>query len=90
MPVPVHRERTQPISVLKAAAAVPCGPAVDITSSDDDEHNTSSSFLLLFADVGIMPTLLEGLTDVDVPTHGPWLQLRPGHIHDFAAIFSCS
>ena len=50
---------------LKHAAAVPCGPASDITSSDDDEHNTDSNFLLLFADIGIMPTLLDGLTDVD-------------------------
>ena len=41
-------------------------PCCDITSSDDDEHNTGSIFLLLFADIGIMPTLLEGLTDVDV------------------------
>ena len=41
-------------------------PCCDITSSDDDEHNTDSNFLLLFADVGIMPTLLEGLTEVDV------------------------
>ena len=51
---------------LKTAAAVPCGPAADITSSDDDEHNTDSNFLFLFADVGITPTLLEGLTEVDV------------------------
>ena len=41
-------------------------PCCDITSSDDDEHNTDSNFLLLFADVGITPTLLEGLTEVDV------------------------
>ena len=41
-------------------------PCSDITSSDDDEHNTDGNFLLLFADIGIMPTLLEGLTDVDV------------------------
>ena len=41
-------------------------PCCDITSSDDDEHNTDSNFLLLFADIGIMPTLLDGLTDVDV------------------------
>ena len=41
-------------------------PCCDITSSDDDEHNTGSNFLLLFADVGIMPILLEGLTDVGV------------------------
>ena len=48
---------------LKPTAAVPC----DFTSSDDDEHNTDNNFLLLFADVGITPTLLEGLTEVDVP-----------------------
>ena len=41
-------------------------PCCDFTSSDDDEHNTDSSFLLLFVDIGITPTLLDGLTDVDV------------------------
>ena len=41
-------------------------PCCDITSSDDDEHNTDSNFLLLFADVDITPTLLEGLTEVGV------------------------
>ena len=41
-------------------------PCCDITSSDDDEHNTDSNFLLLFADVGITPTLLEGLSEIDV------------------------
>ena len=41
-------------------------PCCDSTSSDDDEHNTDSNFLLLFADIGIMPNLLDGLTDVDV------------------------
>ena len=41
-------------------------PCCDITSSDGDEHNTDSNFLLLYADVGITPTLLEGLTEVDV------------------------
>ena len=41
-------------------------PCCDITSSDDDEHYTDSNFLLLFADVDITPTLLEGLTEVDV------------------------
>ena len=41
-------------------------PCSDNTSSDDDEHNIDSNFLLLFADVGIMPTWLKGLTDVDV------------------------
>ena len=39
-------------------------PCCDLV--DDDEHNTGSNFLLLFADVGITPTLLEGLTEVDV------------------------
>ena len=42
-------------------------PCCDITSSDDDEHNTDSNFLFLFTDVDITPTLLEGLTEVDVP-----------------------
>ena len=41
-------------------------PCCDFTSSDDDEHNTDNNFLLLFADIGIAPTLLDGLTDVDV------------------------
>ena len=40
-------------------------PCCDFTSSGDDEHNTSS-FFLLFADVDITPTLLEGLTEVDI------------------------
>ena len=51
---------------LKAAAAVPCGPAETSPRFDDDEHNTDSNFLLLFADVGITPTLLEDLTEVVV------------------------
>ena len=34
--------------------------------SHDDEHNTDNNFLLLFADVDITPTLLEGLSEVDV------------------------
>ena len=41
-------------------------PCCDFTSSDDDEHNTDNNFLLLFADVDITPTLLEGLSEVDV------------------------
>ena len=41
-------------------------PCCDFTSSDDDEHNTDNNFLLLFVDVYITPTLLEGLTEVDV------------------------
>ena len=63
-------------------------PCCDISSSDDDEHNTDSNFLLLFADDGITPTLLEGLTEVDVLHISPWLQICSGHIHDFAATFS--
>ena len=41
-------------------------PCCDFTSSDDDEQNTDNNFLLLFADVGITPTFLEGLTDIVV------------------------
>ena len=41
-------------------------PCCDITSSDDVEHNTDNMFLLLFSDLDITPTLLEGLTEVDV------------------------
>ena len=51
---------------LKPAAAVPYGPAVTSPPCDDDEHNTDNNFLLLFADIAITPTLLEGLTEVDV------------------------
>ena len=74
MLVPPHWECTQPFSVSSAM-----WPCCDITSSDDDEHNTKSNFLLLFADVNIAPTLLEGLTEVDV--------LHIALIHDFAATF---
>ena len=41
-------------------------PCCDFTSSDDDEHNTDNNFLLLFAEIAIAPTLLEGLSEVDV------------------------
>ena len=51
---------------LKPAAAVAMWPCCDFTSSDDGERNTDSNFLLLFADVDIVPTLLEDLTEVDV------------------------
>ena len=61
----VHRERTQPFQ-SQSRCSCAMWPCCDITSSDDDEHNTDSNFLLLFADVGITPTLLEGLTEVDV------------------------
>ena len=40
-------------------------PCCDFTSSDDDEHNTDNNFLLLLADT-ITPTLLEGLSEIDV------------------------
>ena len=64
MQVPPRRERTQPVSVSSRSRAM--WPCCDFTSSDDDEHNTDNKFLLLFADVGITPNLLEGLTEVDV------------------------
>ena len=41
-------------------------PCCDFTSFGDDEHNTDCNFLLLFADVDITPTLLGGLSEVDV------------------------
>ena len=41
-------------------------PCCDFTSSDDDELNTDNNCLLVFADVDITPTLLEGLSEVDV------------------------
>ena len=41
-------------------------PGCDFTSSDEEEHNTDNNFLLLIADIGIMPNLLDGLNDVDV------------------------
>ena len=50
-------------STNRSRAAWPC---CDHTSSDDDEHNTDNSLLLLFADADIAPTLLAGLSDVDV------------------------
>ena len=60
-------------------------PCCDITSSDDDEHNTDSNFLLLFADVDITPTLLEGLTEVDVLHIALGRRFALDNIHDFAA-----
>ena len=65
MQVPPYRERTQRFQsqAYRSRAMWPC---CDFTSSDDDEHNTDNHFLLLFTDVGITPTLLEGLTQVDV------------------------
>ena len=66
MQVPPFWERTQPFFQSQACYSCAMWPCRDITSSDDDEHNTDSNFLLLFADVDITPTLLEGLTEVDV------------------------
>ena len=57
---------TQTTPSVQACCSCAMWPCFDITSSDDDEHNTDSNFLLLFADVDIMPTLLESLTEVDV------------------------
>ena len=63
--VPPYRERTQRFQ-SQACCRCAMWPCCDFTSSDDDEHNTDNNFLLLFADVDITPTLLEGLTEVDV------------------------
>ena len=49
---------------LKPTTALPCGPAV--TSPRPTMTSTDNNFLLLFADDAITPTLLEGLTEVDV------------------------
>ena len=50
---------------LKLAAAVPCGPAV--TSPRPTMTSTTlTTISFLLADVGITPTLLEGLTEVGV------------------------
>ena len=65
MQVPLCRERTQRFQSQANCSRV-MWPCCDFTSSDDDEHNTDSNSLLFFADVDIMPTLLEGLTVVEV------------------------
>ena len=62
-------------------------PCCDDTSSDDDEHNTDNNFLLLFADTAITPTLLEGLSEIDVLHIALGWQIRSGYFHDFAATF---
>ena len=62
--VPPYRERTQRFQ-SQAYCSRATWPCCDFTSSDDDEHNTDNNFILLFADVGITPTFLEGLTEVD-------------------------
>ena len=61
----LNRECTQPFQ-SQGRCSCAMWPCCDTTSSDDDAHNSDSNFLLLFADVGITPTLLEGLTEVDV------------------------
>ena len=58
-------------------------PCCDFTSSDDDEHNTDNNSLLLFADVDITPTLLEGLTEHVALGCRFALDI----FHDFAATF---
>ena len=65
MQVPPYRERTQRFQSQAYCSRV-MWPCCDFTSSDDDEHNTDNNFLLFFADVGITPTLLEGLSEIDV------------------------
>ena len=60
----IQRERTQRFQfhAYRSRAMWPC---CDFSSFDDDEHNTDNNFLLLFADVEITTTLLEGLSEVD-------------------------
>ena len=65
MQVPSLRERTQRFQ-SHAYCSRAIWPCCDYTSSDDDEYNTDNNFLLLFADVDITPTLLAGLSEVDV------------------------
>ena len=65
MLVPSERERTQRFQsqANRSRAVWPC---CDYTSSDDEEHNTDNNLQLLFADVDSTPTLLAGLSEVDV------------------------
>ena len=63
-------------------------PCCDFTSSDDDERNTGNDFLLLFADVDIAPTLLGGLTEVDVLHIALGCRFALDTFHDFTAIFT--
>ena len=65
MQVPSYRERTQRFQ-SQAYCSRAVWPCCDYTSSDDNEHDTDNNFLLLFADVHIPPTLLAGLSVVDV------------------------
>ena len=65
MQVPAYRERTQRFQT-QAYCSRAMWPCCDFTLSDDDEHNTDSNSLLLFADIAVTPTLLEGLTEVEV------------------------
>ena len=51
------------------------------------EHNTDNNFLLLFADVGMTPTLLEGLTEVDVLHIALGCRFALDIFFDFAASF---
>ena len=62
-------------------------PCCDFTFSDDDEHNTDNNFFLLFADIGIMPNLLDCLKDVDVRQKSSWMQICPGHTCCLTALF---
>ena len=50
----------------KPVAAVPCGLAATSPRPTMTSTTLTAIFLLLFADVANMPTLLEGLTEVDV------------------------
>ena len=61
MQVPPFRERTQGFQ-SQTYCSRDMWPCCDFTSSDDDEHNTDNN-VLLFTDIAITPTLLEGLSE---------------------------
>ena len=79
-------ERTQRFQ-SQACRSRAMWPCCDFTSSDDDEHNTDNNFLLLFADIAITPTLLKGLSEIDVLHIALGWQIRSGYFHYFAATF---
>ena len=89
MQVPPNWERTQRFQ-SQAYCSRAMWPCCDFTSSDDDEHNTDNNLLLLFADVDITLTLLEGLTEVDVLLIALGCRFALDVSHDFAATSLCT
>ena len=65
MQVPPNRNAHSVFS-LKPTAAVPCCPAVTSPPLTMMSTTLATFFLLLFADIAITPTLLEGLSEIDV------------------------